>query len=74
MCNDCQRKRQLAAAEYIAAADRIRLAWQWTMQVYGGDALDNDPTLDGHSGPGRVVARERVSAAAERCRSLRMWR
>jgi hypothetical protein len=74
MCDGCQRKRQSAAQEYIAAAGMICLSWQWTMQTYGEDAVAHDPTLIGRSGPGRNVARDRMADAARRCRSLRMWR
>jgi hypothetical protein len=78
VCDRCARLRHMAALEYIAAADRIRLAWQWAQQTYGPDAVEHDPLLAGRPGPlrsraGGSLALLRIASADERCVELRMW-
>jgi hypothetical protein len=71
-CDRCAR------LQYIAAADRIRLAWQWAQQTYGPDAVEHDPLLAGRPGPlrsraGGSLALLRIASAGERCVELRIW-
>jgi hypothetical protein len=77
LCDECQRERHSAALEYIAAADAIRLAWAWTLQAFGDDAIDYDPLIGGRMPQGWATAGTaawlRMNAAAERCVALGMW-
>ena len=79
MCDACQRARQSAAVEYMAAADMIRLAWKWTMARYGSAAIDHEPPISKNSRAGQrggrwpCVSWERVTDSVARGVALRMW-
>lgn len=59
----------LAAKEYIAAADVVRLAWQVAAQAHGPDAVDCVP-FDNQF---HDVAWRRLAKAEHRCRELGLW-
>jgi hypothetical protein len=66
ICDGCQRKRQLAAREYIAASDDVRL-WFQVLTALGY----RTPEQYANGMPDAMITR--VKTAEERCISLGMW-
>lgn len=77
-CDACQRNRQAAAVEFMAAADAIRVAWNWTIGEFGSAAIDNEPIPAAPVRPGarpgmrNHPAWRHVTDAAARCDRLRL--
>jgi hypothetical protein len=59
-----------AAKEFILAADRVRVAWQWTVQTYGPqDGLRHEPLPTFRH---RAYGQE-AQQARNRCVDLGVW-
>lgn len=66
LCDSCQRERQRAAVEFMAASDEMRLFLRCLI------ALGRDATEDFRSGAAGALI-NRVKVAERKCVALHMW-